>query len=295
MNWPRILAGLIGLAASVINAAEREITWVLLPDRPPLYLLKADKTPETPAELGEGISDRAIMLVAAKLPQYRHRFIRADLQRMWGEIERGHNLCNISVLRTPDRGKFAYFTPSIVLPPLALVVRKDRLSQFNVGGKPASLTALIAKPELTGAFTAKRSYTTPVDALIDRPSDGARRVVDTSSGQLLRLIAAGSIDYTLEYPFIVAYHQKTQPFEHELALQAVPEIPDVFALNAICTRNAWGKQALQDIDAALIALSATETFRNITAPWMPADIQHKYRPRFDQFYNGHTQPIRLTD
>ncbi|WP_035055836.1 TIGR02285 family protein [Andreprevotia chitinilytica] len=285
---------LLFTAVAAGSGEPREITWVLI-DWPPLYIVPPDGALEGPSSLGDGISDRASTLLAAKLPQYHHHFVRTDLQRLWGEIEHGHNLCYLSALRTPQREKLAYFTPSFVLPPLNLVLRKDQANRISATGQPVVLANLLNHAELKGAFATKRSYSSEVDVLIDQAGNKTRRIAEPVSGRILRLIDAGQLDYTLEYPIVVAYHQKLKPFEHELITLPLAEIPDILTANVACTRNGWGKQAIQDIDAALIELSANEAFRNIVTPWLTADVVLRVRPRFEAFYNGRKQPLRLAD
>lgn len=268
------------------------ITWTVL-DYPPASILHNGAAPTSPAELGTGIVDRMMQEVIARLPQYRHEFRLANRQRIWASMRQGDHICDANAMKTAAREQWAYFAPAVLVPPMALVVRASDRSQFTQGAPSVSLRELLKK-DFKGGLEPSRSYGPAVDqvlALADTTSSNGAATspsagTSTSGGTLLNLVALGRYDYTLEYPMVVQYTQQNRALATPLAVLPLREAQDWSVGYIACSRTAWGKAVLRDVDDALRAAFRSPAYRDILAAWLPPAYLRANQQRINAFYDS---------
>jgi len=101
-----IIAALTAAVAAPVFAAD-SITW-LTSDLPPHYIAEGELA-------GQGIKDRQLQLIAAQIPEFQHRTVRASISRLWYQIRHEDGMCGIGALRNPEREKIAVFSRRPVL------------------------------------------------------------------------------------------------------------------------------------------------------------------------------------
>ncbi|MFX7816342.1 hypothetical protein ABTK28_20545, partial [Acinetobacter baumannii] len=80
------------------------------------------------------------------------------------EIRKGSHWCYNGMLKTPERERVGYLSlPTSIFLPLRIIVRRDRLTQFQ--GK-LSLKTLLQNPQLRTSVMRDRSYSPTVDKLL---------------------------------------------------------------------------------------------------------------------------------
>lgn len=266
------------------SAEEKSITW-FVNDWSPVFIFDRPK-PESIAEIG-GYAGIAMKAIAAHLPNYSHRLMPSNAGRFWEEIKSGQSLCFATALKTPEREKIVYFSAVQLIPQQHLVIRKDSLSAIAQGTKNPrvlSLAKLAQRDDIAGSLELNRSYTPVIDAIPDAPGSKLKKVGLPSLGMLPRALDAGRIDYIVEYPIVIESMNKQMPFTNELMTIPLEEAPQPLVTYVVCTRNAWGAQAITDIDKA-IRLAANEAeFRGALLPWLPAPLAGRFKPLLDEFY-----------
>lgn len=286
-----VLAGLLAGWALMATAAEQRpaITWVIA-DWPPVTILKDGQPPETAAQLGEGMIDRVLVEIIRRLPQYEHRFQLSTTRRTWHSMELGEPVCHASAFFTPERERLAYFTPAMLLPPLALVLRAELAQQLSPQGQPVSLAHLLSRTDLTGRVEAGRSYGRQLDALI-----GQRLIREpvSNTGQVSQLVSKGRIDYTLEYASTVEYWRRQGRLGQPVAALPLREAAEWGVAQIACTRNPWGHQAIAAIDAAIRAAALTRSYRDAVFGWNLAPPSEADRQKVDHFFNERLQKAPL--
>lgn len=255
----RRLLGLLCLVvlskpALALEPAEPTITWNLS-DWPPFHLLPGGQAPATAEQLGEGLMDGFLRLVLGQLPQYRHRFVVLNGPRAEVERKAGLQLCSPTSMRTPERLAQRLFTPALLAGQLQLVLRRERLQQIAQGRSSVSLRELSARTELQGLVMSQRHYGADLAPWLRPAPDGnVQTMVAPRAGNLLTMLSAGRMDYTLEYPMVVGYHQLGQPAELvSLPIEELGESPVGYFS---CNRSDWGRVVIKDIDRALRAVAA---------------------------------------
>lgn len=270
------------------------IVWQVRHMPPHFVYREPQQPPREPAELsGQGSVDSYMRLLLPLLPQYRHEFIETTPARAEALVREGRSLCSLLLLRTAERLHERYFTPAYpVLGALQvqLVVHRDQLARFAaLGPAPLSLAALLQRPELSGMYSAGRSFGSEVDRVI-RAQPETRRplqgVVVVRHSSVLTMLRARRMDYALEYPAPVEDYLRTVNAPGELVCLPIAEAPLLTMMYVSCTRSEAGRRRIEAIDAAIRELGRPalraplhEGMRH-GRPYGPAE-----RARVDRFFD----------
>lgn len=266
------------------TAAARLITWNLV-DWPPFYLLKDGQAPASVEELGEGAIDGFLRLVLQRLPQYQHRFVVLNGPRAEVERKAGLGLCSASTMRTPERLQERYFTPAMPTVQLQLVTQHKRAAQLSGSRGSVSLRELLSRGDVQGVVLAKRHYGPELEPLLkDTPL--VRTIVAPKAANLLAMLEVGRMDFTLEYPMVVAHHQAMQRPGRAAPLQSLPieEAGEPPVGYFSCNRNAWGRAVIADLDKALREVAALPGVAHLYERWLTPAQAARERARFERFF-----------
>nr|WP_316642573.1 TIGR02285 family protein [uncultured Roseateles sp.] len=276
------LALTLPAGARATEAPGKLIEWNVS-DWPPFFVFQQGQLPQTAQDLGGGAIDGFLRLVIERMPQYQHRFVSMTGARAEVERKAGRGLCSASSMRTPERLKERYFTPAMPTLPVQLVLRRERL-QLLAGGKGSvSLQQLIRRDDVQGLVMSNRQYgQTLAEWLKPAPDSNLRTMVAPRAGNLLTMLAAGRMDYTLEYPMIVEYHLRNRG--PELVTLPIDELGEPPLGYFSCTRNAWGKVVIADIDTALRKVARLPEARQVYSPWMSEALRAAHQERIDRFF-----------
>jgi uncharacterized protein (TIGR02285 family) len=278
-----LLAGLLLLVAGATRAQDpRVITWNLS-DWPPFYVLKDGQAPASAAQLGDGAIDEFLRLLLPLLPDYEHRFVTLNAPRAEVQRKTGLGLCSPSSMRTPARLQERYFTPALPTVQLQLVLRRERLAVLAQGRGSVSLRELGERADLSGLVMKGRHYGEGLAPwLVEAPGRNLRTMVAPRAGNLLTMLAAGRMDYTVEYPMVVAYHQQGRAAE--LVSLPIDEAGEPPLGYISCNRNAWGLAVMRDIDRALRQLARQPEAAQVYRRWLGEEQQAREQARLARFF-----------
>lgn len=250
------------LAAAAAQAAPPAdtIRWVAQ-DVPPHFSFVQGHAPRSVDELGQGEVDGFMRLLLARLPEYRHEFVEASTARYEAESRRGETLCSALHVRTPARLKWAYFShlyPPLVSREVHVVVRRDTLARL-AQGRPEDgrlvLAELLKRPELRPLLGRDRAYGPQVDKLLAQYAVPRLAVGAKLSHQLLDMLRAGRMDYTLEYPSVVADYLQRVGAPGALVALPMAEGLSTLVATVSCSRTPEGLRQIEAIDAAVRQLA----------------------------------------
>lgn len=261
------LKGLAASAAAALCAVAAQaapppdtLRWVAQ-DVSPHFSFFQGHPPRTVAELGRGEVDGFMRVLLARLPSFRHEFVDSSTARYEAESRRGQTLCSTLHVRTPERLQWAYFShlyPPLVSREIHVIVRRDMPAQLAQGLPPGGrlqLSALLKRPELRLLVARDRAFGAQIDSLllqytVPRLAAGAQ-----PSGQLLDMLRADRMDYTLDYPSVVKDYLAR--VGDPGALVALPVVEGLSTLLATvsCSRTPEGRRAIEAIDAAVRELA----------------------------------------
>jgi uncharacterized protein (TIGR02285 family) len=278
----QLLVSLLMLGAGAAHA--EEITW-LVADYPPIFILQDGRQPESLDELGDGSGDSIVRALIKAMPQYQHKFELANAARIWTEIGAGQPRCYPVALKTPERLKLAYMTPVGFADGVVIVTRKGALAALANGRSAISLRELLARRDLSGLFETNRSYGAAIDGILGStaPAPNFSFAVLARTGLTLKMLGAGRMDYTLELPVVARYQSLRMENPPELDYFRIAEAKPVMVYVA-CTRSAWGKAVITDIDAQLQVLARGPLLSEAILRYVPEALGRTEKVKFDEFY-----------
>lgn len=215
----------------------------------------------------------------------RNRRIYAPPARCAVLAEGNITLCVTGLLKKSGRAQRYLYSdiPALLLPPVEITALKGRLSAMAQNGA-ISLEELLQHPDLSLGVNKFFSYGEKVDDLLSRYKDRARIVSAYSpefSKQVLRMLKAGRIDYTLlgasEAKRAAEELGLVQDFESFTLAEGLSFDPGYIA----CTRNELGKEVIRRVNALLWNMTQTHSYLELFSPWIPAQsweaFQHEYK------------------
>ncbi|XGC79495.1 TIGR02285 family protein [Bdellovibrio bacteriovorus] len=279
-----LLLGLTGVQDKkpVENRNKKSIPWGVT-DWPPYYILEGSHN-------GEGKIDLLKRLLEKNIPDYSFVDVQSDIPKAIELWKQNRNLCAGSVLKTPEREKWAYFTAlSFVVPHqyLAVVARKEILPK---GGDIMSFRELTSRKDLKGVIIHDRSYGPVIDELIKK-ADSNLTALNPSEGYmpLLKMVQKGRFDYTIEYESVVAaYNERIKP-EKPVYSKLLKETSPSAIIWAACTKNAWGREVVRRIDEVLRKSAGKKEYHNAVEAWSDPIILRKNQKALDEFYERRAQ------
>ncbi|MBO9686491.1 TIGR02285 family protein [Roseateles chitosanitabidus] len=241
------------------TGARPVLRW-LVQDIPPHFSYRDGKPPQRPEDLGQGEVDGFLRVLTERLPQYRHEFVELSLPRFEAQARAGETLCSLLHVRTPERLQWLYFTP--LHPPLLtrqvhVILRREDLSRFEPNGQALQLADLLRRKDLVGLVPRDRSFGPRIDKLLSADPDQApRSVVAGRSANLLGMLKARRMDWTLDYPATVEQYSQQHPGSPELMRLPLAEGRSTMVATGSCSRTPTGRRAIEAIDQAVRQIAA---------------------------------------
>ena len=260
---------------------ERQITWLTM-DFPPFYIHEG-------SDRGGGIADRTAQMVEGKLAQrgYSHVEELSNPTDILARLRAGQHVCSSAYIRTPEREKFMAFSmPDLILPPNGITVRRAELARFGSGG-PVSLRALLARRDLKLAVALGRSYGTDLDALLAEHKGDPHvywRKGEDIYASLLDMLARGSIDYVIGYPYEARYLADRKGIGEQIANLPLTESGGYTLAHIVCPANAWGRAVVADVDRALVELRPTDEYRGAIERWLDDGMKEEFRRQYQELF-----------
>lgn len=243
---------------------------------------------------GSRPSDRLLDWLTARLPGITHERVVANAKRSWMLIERGDTVCHAGAVRSPQREALAYFSNTWPMPPLQLVVKRERMSAMPVDAAgQVDLAALLGRHDLKGVLVSGRSYGPVLDPQLDKlgATSSVQRITSADFGSnLLPMLLQGRADYALEYPNALAALASQRPEVAGLALLPIRGNTEMVISGVACPKTPWGQAAIRRIDAVLGTPEGAAMLRETLLSELPADSRRSYRDTIDAFFQRRAQP-----
>lgn len=250
-------------SASVLAepAAPGTIRWVAQ-DVPPHFSFLQGRPPRSVAELGRGEVDGFLRVLLGRMPGWHHEFVEASTARYEAESRRGHTMCSALHVRTPERLAWAWFShlyPPLVSREIHVIVRRDLLERLTAQGRAKDgrmqLSELLKRPELQLLVPRDRAFGAQIDSLLARYTVPRMAVGVKLSSQMLDMLRAGRMDYTLEYPSVVDDYLARVGDPGALVALPVAEGLSTLLATVSCSRTPEGRRQIEAIDAAVRELA----------------------------------------
>lgn len=264
-------------------ASADTITWYK-PEFPPLSIVNGPHA-------GKGYSDRIETFLIKALDAYDHQVVVAPFKRTLRDMRNGLNACSVTLLKNSEREKFVAFTkPARLLLPNSLIVRatdRDRLAPYMDANGEVSVDALIADGRMKLGYSDGRSYTKPLDALIEKyraHENLVERHGKEGPKGLLTMLTRGHIDAMFAQPVEAQFHGMAMSVENDIAVISIAEISDYTVGYIGCSKTPWGEKVVAEINAILETAVKDEEFRSFYEGFLDRDSVIRYRSVYNKFF-----------
>ena len=239
---------------------------------------------------GQGYEDLITDILKAHLPQYLHTHIQANITRHYQQWKQGAMACSVGMYKTPERLEFAYFSiPSVFTLPPVLIIHKDRFQAFG-GNKVISLVRILQEGQLVIGRSSNRSYGIEFDTALKANSNEKNTFIYEGpelSLNLFKMLQAGRIDALPGLPEEAMYLAETLGIRDQIMTLVVEENqvnPEASLSYVACSKNAWGKTAIETINQVLRVQRPTEKYRAAYERWLDPGSVEGYRKLYQEVF-----------
>lgn len=256
--------------------AEKVIRWMSY-DFPPYEIV-------TGPEKNQGIIDRIRIFITAATGDYRHyKPILINKDRM-KKLLRSDRYCHASVIPTSEMLKSSYmsYKTGITFPHTLITTEANHLKNFN-NRASVSLLELLKNKDLIMAVPSRSMGETLNEIIANHKNQTNVHIRKSfkSRGVFENMLFKSRADYFIDYPTMVVDWNKANPNQKLVAL-IIKETEDQYITARVsCSRNQWGKQAINRINSALVDVRKDpnyfySVFLTRTPPELRATLQKEY-------------------
>ncbi len=239
---------------------------------------------------GQGYEDIITKILQEHLPQYKHTHIKANISRHYQQWKQGEKACSVGMYKTPERLEFTYYSiPSVFTLPPVLIIHKDQFQAFGAS-KMVSLTKILKDGKLIIGRSNNRSYGIAFDAALKAYSNDKNTFTYEGpelSLNLFKMLQAGRIDALPGLPEEAMYLAETMGIRDQIMTLAVEENqvnPEESLSYVACSKNEWGKTAIETINQVLREQRPTEQYRAAYERWLDPSSVEGYRKLYEDVF-----------
>ncbi len=276
--------GLFALTFPFSLSAKEVMTWAVL-DFPPVYILDG-------AFKGKGFHQKYMRHFQKLFPEYEHETLVAKDPRIQQLMREKKRVCYNASIWSEEWAKVAHKSLIFVIVPAhGIVTRKAVYEKHFQENQMISLKQLLQTPEIKFGYAEGRSYGPINMPLIEQYKSDTTYIYKgkSVSRNLLKMLLSQRIHATVEYPWLIAFDLRElgQDFQQIKILQ-ISELGDnQFIWSPLaCTKNEWGQQVIERVNAYLLNALPTEEWRGIFEEWLDADSIPHYRQGYKKVILG---------
>jgi uncharacterized protein (TIGR02285 family) len=227
-----------------------KIAWVLI-EFPPSFILDT-------ALPGRGHQAGFVRYIVERMPEYEHEFEKSTIVRALGQMKQGRPVCSPSLLKTAERQTYGEFSiPEDFNLSTHIVVRKDRrerLAPYVAEGGRVNLVRLLADTSLITSITDGRTFPPLINQALAAAGDQKNIIRTGAKLQTpIQQLAAGWIDYTLNYPSELKWYLDNAGLQDQASLTYIPieGLADFVESHVVCTKGPWGQRVIERMNAII--------------------------------------------
>ncbi len=234
------------------------------------------------ADRDDGILRRLFVLVADQTPGFSHEFVTAALPRLLRELEDDQTVCAFTLLRTPERERFALFgrpaAPFLTNRAITTAANLDRLAGSRDDRGALDLPRLLTRSDLRVGYQRGRVYGLGIDEIIaEAVRDHPARMIGYDLGASLDGLAAMLAHDRIQLFFGNAQQTRYVAatalpagarFDGPVVSLPVAGVPPIFWTQIACNRSEAGQARIAATDRAIARLQDDQRFHAIPLDWL---------------------------
>ncbi len=268
---------------SAPKAPKETVTWQVV-HWPPWMMMEGE-------DQGKGRFNHILKVAHENLPQYNNITREMNWARFWHDVKDGKNVCNMFAFKSGSqrREEIVYFSePHTFVLPNAIIMKKSTIEKL---GNPSSypIVELLKDERFKGTVEKTRSFTETLDDILKKQEQGSNLSREgVSPESLIKMVASGRIDYTIEYPIVATYFgQKLTKDFGSISSIPITEMEPFAYVYLACTKNEWGKKVIERWNVVLRRIKPTQEYRLITEIGHTDENELRIiRQNYDAFVNA---------
>lgn len=260
------------------------IHWGIWNDRPPVFITKGRLK-------GKGMADNFYASISDYLPNRKHLFIEAKLQRITAMMSAGEKVCSI-MIKTNAREKRIHFTdtPINLVPASKAIFRKEKFSNnvdkiVWIEHKIDLVSTMKLENGLRLGLVSGISHGPILDFQIEQISSSPQIYKHTgfkSPRSIVLMLAADRVDFTLQQTWAASYTFDGS-MEGFLSFD-IFDINDYDEIHIGCAKNEWGKKAISELNCVTDRIK-DDFFEDIIR-WIPETERSSYKRHYNEYYDN---------
>lgn len=234
----------------------------------------------------QGFVQKVLQLITAKLPNYEHREPTATLARTLLDMKHGKTVCHPALFKTKERQQYLHFSKAVLINPTHRVVARKNVLNAIVQNDAVDLTELLRLDKLRYGLIKGRSFTHNLDKTLVEylDDDNFFEMSNTDIGLLFTMMAKSRIDVSIAYPSEISYFLEQHPkFKDRFELYPIAHTPEYSFGYIACSKNAWGRAVIQQVNRALEVLKPTAQYKLAMTTWWQSELDN---PKFQLLYKN---------
>lgn len=266
--FPSIYACIIGLLILLavfskhVHAVEKETIYWAINDAQPFYITEGKRK-------GQGFGDRIQAMIISRMVNYNHVILNRPLKRVLQEMKNEAPRCFSTWIYKTRADIVVTSAPYLYYQPHGVVLLKETQERL---GSPETLSfdKLLRAKEYTFGKPLGRGYGEQLDPILENHK-GAKHITrgaGRSTEGIFKMLQAGRIDYTIEYPHTMHYYADKLGMKGALIFIPIEENRHAGLLGAVaCTKTGWGKNVINDINQAISQIRELPAYKKILHDW----------------------------
>lgn len=236
---------------------------------------------------GRGYADRIQALVVKRLTDYEHSYFVGNWARLDQTVTRPGVCFTAAFYNWPDengipRTDVIWSAPTILFFYHGIISRRDKLPalQKKYGPGPITLRKILQDTDLRFGAQPNRPFSKWIDPILARPMPHAiqRHGNRNLSEGMFDLLAAGRIDYFVDYYPMLQYRELSTSLKGVFAFTPIREHQGIFGLGSFsCARSPEGARAIKRINEVLAEVRLQDDFKAASSDWfMRSDNEEEF-------------------
>ncbi|MEW6990113.1 TIGR02285 family protein [Colwelliaceae bacterium 6441] len=253
----------LSLSFSFSLSAKELLTWRVI-DWPPFYILSGK-------DKGQGIYDQLISKMIKALPEFEHRTMVMNTQRVLKELNKGAHVCHPSALENTQA--LLSKANSFLLPHRLIFDSRD--TQKIAGDQTSiSLINLLSDESITVGIATER-YTSELNQILSQFKGKAHLSHQNNYNGLVRMFFKKRVDALIEYPPVITYAKQIFDAKMNNTSLAITELSktNYLPVHFACPNNDWGKNVINKINQILIEEVKEDDYLAFRLKWYDKESQ----------------------
>lgn len=256
-----VLVLISALAARAHADGKDTIQWVIN-DAQPFYIFEGEMK-------GQGFGDRIQSMIINHMEDYNHIVLTRPLKRLILEMKTEQPRCFSTWIYNTRKDISVTSTPYLFYQPHGAVLLKQTSEKL---GNPRTLSFkdLLLQTDYIFGKPLGRGYGRQLDPVLK--NNGQTINIFQGAGKstegIFRMLRAGRIDYTVEYPSTMNYYAEKLDMKESLVFIPFTENQDSILLAAVaCSNTQWGETIIKDINKVIIKIRELPEYKRIIQDW----------------------------